>query len=69
MTGSTTGWMLVLIGLLIAAVGLAWVFVPAFGRLPGDIRIERESGTFYFPMTTCILLSVVAHALPILRRR
>jgi len=29
------------------------------GRLPGDIRIEGKQGTFYFPLTTCILISVV----------
>lgn len=29
------------------------------GRLPGDIRIKRESFSFYFPLTTCILLSIL----------
>ena len=62
MTGNAIGWVLVVIGLLIAAVGLLWVFVPWFGRLPGDIRVEGESGAFYFPIVTCILLSIVVSA-------
>ena len=55
------GRMLVLIGLGIAALcGLIWLAgktgVP-LGRLPGDIRIERENFKFYFPLTTCLLVS------------
>ena len=55
-------WTLVLIGLLLAACGLAWLVLPAIpwlGKLPGDIAIERENFQFYFPVTTCILVSVV----------
>lgn len=33
--------------------------VPFLGRLPGDIKIERENFSFYFPLATCLLLSVV----------
>jgi hypothetical protein len=33
------------------------------GRLPGDIVIERDGGTFYFPLVTCIIISVVLSAL------
>jgi hypothetical protein len=41
--------------------GLLWVFgkVPFLGRLPGDIRFERPSFSFYFPLTTCLLLSAL----------
>jgi hypothetical protein len=56
------GWMLVIVGLVIAGIGLVWVFVPnlpRLGRLPGDIVIERENGRFYFPIVTCIVLSVL----------
>jgi len=56
------GWMLLIGGLVIAAIGLIWVFVPdlpRFGRLPGDIVIERENSRFYFPIVTCIVISVV----------
>ncbi len=52
---------LVVIGLAIAAVGLAWPWLSklGFGRLPGDIYVRGEHGSFYFPIATCILLSVV----------
>jgi len=56
------GWMLLILGLVIAGVGLAWILAPSIpwlGRLPGDIRIERESFRFYFPLVTCLLLSLV----------
>jgi hypothetical protein len=59
---SNLGWTLVIAGLAIAAVGLFFVFgpsIPWLGRLPGDIRVEGEHTRFYFPLTTCIVLSVV----------
>jgi hypothetical protein len=55
------GWVLLVLGLVIAGVGLVWILVPSIpwlGRLPGDIRIERENVRFYFPLMTCLLLSV-----------
>jgi hypothetical protein len=55
-------WSLVLIGAVIAGIGLIWLFgpsIPWLGRLPGDIAIDRENFHFYFPITTCFLLSVV----------
>ena len=55
------GWMLLILGLVIAGVGLVWILAPAIpwlGRLPGDIRIERENFRFYFPLVTCLLLSL-----------
>jgi len=54
--------MLVIVGLVIAGIGLIWVLVPnlpRLGRLPGDIVIERENGRFYFPIVTCIVISVL----------
>lgn len=52
---------LIIIGLAIAAVGLFWPWLSklGLGRLPGDIRIETESGGFYFPLMTCLIISVV----------
>ena len=53
---------LIAIGLLLAAVGLAWLLlpnIPWLGRLPGDIRWEGEHGGFYFPIVTCLVLSLV----------
>ena len=53
-----------LIGIGIALVVLGALFwlgdkVPWFGRLPGDIDIKRENFRFYFPVTTCLFVSVV----------
>ena len=53
------GWTLVIIGLLVAGIGIVWLTAPSIplvGKLPGDIRIEREQFRVYFPLTTCILL-------------
>jgi hypothetical protein len=49
------------IGLLLVVIGLAWPWLAklGLGRLPGDIRIEREGFGFYFPITTSILISLV----------
>jgi hypothetical protein len=56
------GRFVVIIGVVTMLVGLAmWGgFVPKWlGRLPGDIRIEREHSAFYFPIVTCIIVSIV----------
>ena len=52
---------LIVLGLAIVVIGLLWPYLGrlGLGRLPGDIVIERESGTFYFPLVTCLLLSVL----------
>jgi hypothetical protein len=52
---------LIIVGLAIAAVGLLWPWIArlGLGRLPGDIWIERGNFTFYAPITTGILVSVV----------
>lgn len=60
----TVGKMLILMGLFVALLGLILTFapklkIPFLGRLPGDIRIEREGFSLYFPIVTCILLSVL----------
>jgi Protein of unknown function (DUF2905) len=59
---SSFGWLLVILGLVIAGIGLIWILAPSIpwlGRLPGDIRIETEHTRFYFPLATCLLVSVV----------
>jgi hypothetical protein len=56
------GKFIVIIGVITTLVGLVmWSgFAPKWlGRLPGDIRIERGHSAFYFPIVTCILLSIV----------
>ena len=52
---------LIILGALILAVGLLWHYLSqlGLGRLPGDIVIERGNTTFYFPLMTCLLISVV----------
>ncbi|MBM3434910.1 MAG: DUF2905 domain-containing protein [Bacteroidetes bacterium] len=57
------GKYLLLIGILLVVAGLILYFFGNkftwLGRLPGDIRVERENLRFYFPITTMIILSVV----------
>jgi len=63
---------LILIGLLLVVAGaLVWGLgrVPYLGRLPGDIYIRRGNASFYFPLATCILLSIVASLVLALMRR
>ena len=52
---------LIVLGFVILAAGLLWPYLSqlGLGRLPGDIVIERENMTFYFPLMTCLLVSVV----------
>jgi hypothetical protein len=52
---------LIIIGLAIAAVGFLWPWIArlGLGRLPGDIWVQRDGFTFYAPITTGILLSLV----------
>lgn len=56
---------LIIAGLVIVAVGVSWPWLSKlpFGRLPGDIVIERENFRFYFPVTTMIIVSVVISAI------
>ena len=60
------GWTLVIIGAVITTIGLLWLWVPSIpwlGKLPGDLRIEGDHFRLYFPLTSCVLLSVVATGL------
>jgi Protein of unknown function (DUF2905) len=66
------GKLLVIFGVLMVLIGLAlWSGFGAgwLGRLPGDIRIERGNSTFYFPIVTCIIISVVLSIIFSLFRR
>ncbi|OLY90843.1 Protein of unknown function [Cnuella takakiae] len=58
---------LILLGLAIVLIGVIWYFfgnrLHFLGRLPGDIRVERENFRFYFPLTTMILLSMLLSGL------
>jgi len=56
------GKTLIYLGLALVAVGLIVSFagkIPWLGHLLGDIYVQRERFTFYFPLTTCILISVI----------
>jgi len=56
------GKFLVLLGLIVAALGgllLVSGKIPWIGKLPGDILIQRKNFTFYFPLATSILLSLI----------
>ncbi|MBI3616178.1 MAG: DUF2905 domain-containing protein [Candidatus Omnitrophica bacterium] len=56
------GKWLIVSGLILVAVGVALTFAPKLpwlGRLPGDILIQRERFTFSFPLTTCLILSLL----------
>ncbi len=63
MDGPTNfGRVLLVLGLFLAGVGLVWMLAPSvpwLGRLPGDIRVERGNTRFYFPLTTCLLISLL----------
>ena len=52
---------LIVLGLAILVIGLLWPYLGklGLGRLPGDIVIERENGTIYVPLVTCLLLSLL----------
>jgi hypothetical protein len=69
------GRLLVIAGLGLAMIGAVLWFAGGkgwlswLGRLPGDIRIEGERGGFYFPVATCLLVSVVLSGLLALIRK
>ena len=59
---SDVGRMLVVFGVLLALAGVVLMLVgrvPWLGRLPGDVHVQRGNWTFYFPLATSLLLSVV----------
>lgn len=57
--------LLIGIGLALVLAGIAWPLLSriGLGRLPGDIVIQRGSISFYFPLVTCIVISIVLSAL------
>ena len=60
--GNDLGRVLIISGLLLVGIGLFLIYggkVNFLGRLPGDIRIERESFSFFFPLGTCLLISLL----------
>jgi hypothetical protein len=57
--------LLIGIGLVLVIAGIAWPLLSriGLGRLPGDVMVQRGSTSFYFPIVTCIIISVVLSAL------
>lgn len=69
---TSPGKSLILIGLLIAAVGVLFLLsekIGWIGRLPGDITIRRGSFTVYLPLATCLIISVLLSLLVWLFRK
>jgi uncharacterized protein HemY len=66
------GKSLIYIGLVLVVVGVLFSLggkIPWLGHLPGDIYIQRERFSFYFPITTCLLVSVIITLVLYLLRR
>ena len=70
------GRLLIILGFIIVALGIVILLagrLPFIGHLPGDILIRRGGGSFYFPIVTCLLLSialtVVLNVLTLIFRR
>ena len=62
---------LIILGIVLVIAGLAWPWITklGLGRLPGDIVVERENSRFYFPIVTCVIISVVLTLIMWLFRR
>lgn len=66
------GKMLVIFGVVLVGLGLILLYgakIPWLGKLPGDITIRRENFTFYFPLATSLILSIILSVLLGLFRR
>lgn len=59
------GAVIIVVGLLVVLLGK----IPYFGKLPGDIIIKKENFSFYFPLTTCIFLSILLSLISMLWAR
>ena len=63
-TFPSIGKFLIILGAFIILIGFIVLYanrIPYIGRLPGDIYIKKDNFVFYFPLTTCILISVVIY--------
>ena len=67
------GRMLIVLGLVLVTAGIIVTLASRlpipFGRMPGDIRIQGKNSSFYFPLTTCLLISAVVSLVMWLVRR
>ena len=56
------GKMLIILGIILIIVGIGFLMgdkIPYIGKLPGDIMIKKERFSFYFPITTSIIISII----------
>ncbi len=56
------GKLFIILGIVMIIIGFGFIFgdkIPYIGRLPGDISIKRENFSFYFPITTSIIVSII----------
>jgi hypothetical protein len=56
------GKTLIVVGIVFIITGIVFLFgdkIPFLGRLPGDISIQKERFSIYFPITTCIIISII----------
>ncbi len=56
------GKMLIILGVVLIVIGLAFTYgprIPWLGKLPGDISIKKDNFSFYFPITTSIIISII----------
>ena len=60
---------LIILGVILVAAGLAMKAGVPLGRLPGDLVVRSGNSTFYFPIVTCLLVSVLLSVLMWLSRR
>ncbi|MFQ6044065.1 MAG: DUF2905 domain-containing protein [Candidatus Poribacteria bacterium] len=59
---TSIGKILIIFGIVIAAIGsllLLSKYIPWLGKLPGDIYIKKGNFSFYFPIVTCIIISII----------
>jgi len=59
---SSIARVIIIVGAIIMAIGILFLFldkIPWLGKLPGDIYIQRKNFSFYFPITTCIIISIL----------
>ena len=60
---------LIILGVILVAAGLAMKLGLPLGRLPGDLVVKSGNATFYFPIVTCLLVSVLLSVVLMLLRR
>jgi uncharacterized protein HemY len=66
------GKMLIVMGIILVVIGIIMTVgpkIPWIGKLPGDISVQRENFSFYFPLTTCIIISIILTLLFYLLRK